>query len=130
MSTLKKIYSDIDLTFSKQPGKGDIVLSYDDQAVIRSIRSLLLTNYYERPFQPDLGCNITSIIFEPISSMTASILQKEIENAIKNYEPRATILDLDITASPDTESFFINLQVFIGNNTSPSTINLLLQRNR
>ena len=50
-NTLKNIYSDLDLTFSRIPGKNDVALSYDDQAVIRSVRNLLLTNFYERPFQ-------------------------------------------------------------------------------
>jgi len=74
MATLQKIYSDIDFTFTKKPVTADVALSYDSQAVIRSIRNLLLTRHYERPFNPDLGGNIDNVLFEPISTLTASIL--------------------------------------------------------
>ena len=52
MATLSKIYSDIDFTFTKKPVVGDVALSYDSQAVIRSIRNILLTRHYEKPFNP------------------------------------------------------------------------------
>ena len=91
MATLKKLFTDIDLTFNKQPGKGDIVLSYDDQAVIRSVRNLLQTRFYERPFQPELGSNLNSLLFELISPITASALETEIRNVISNFESRANI---------------------------------------
>lgn len=130
MTTLKKIFSDIDLTFNRQPGKGDIALRYDEQAIISSVRNLLQTNFYERPFQPNLGCNITSLLFEPISPITATAIQKEIQNTLENFEPRVKISDIDVTAVPDEGSFFVRLEFFIGNNTSATSINLLLHRNR
>ena len=91
MATLSKIYSDIDFTFTKKPVVGDVALSYDQQAVVRSIRNLLLTNFYERPFNPRLGSNISLLLFEPISSATSAYLEKEIENSLgKLYLPKIT----------------------------------------
>jgi phage baseplate assembly protein W len=130
MATLQKIYTDIDLTFTKQPGKGDIALSYDNNAVIRSVRNLLLTNFYERPFQPAVGSNINSLLFEPISSITANAIETEIQNVLENYEPRASIDTIDVTAVPDQNGFYVRVTFFIGNNTQPTAVNLLLQRNR
>ena len=91
MATLQKIYSDLDLTFTASPATGDVSISYDEQSVIRSVRNLLMTNYYERPFQPTLGSNLNALLFEPISAITASSIETEITNVINNYEPRATI---------------------------------------
>ena len=99
MATVKKIYSDIDFTFTKKPGVGDVALSYDAQAVIRSIRNLLLTRHYERLFNPDLGSNLDLILFEMVSPIAAAALQKEIENTISNYEPRALLTDIIVNAN-------------------------------
>ena len=63
MANAKKIYSDIDFTFLKKPVTADVALSYDEQAVIRSIRNLLSTKHYERPFNPNLGSNIDTFLF-------------------------------------------------------------------
>ena len=74
MANLQKVFSDIDLTFKRNPVTGDIALRYDDQAVIASVRNLLLTDFSERLFQPSVGSNITSLLFEPATNITASIL--------------------------------------------------------
>jgi phage baseplate assembly protein W len=130
MAYLQKIFTDIDLTFTRQPGKGDIALSYDDTAVIRSIRNLLLTNFNERPFQPLVGSNINALLFEPINSITASVIENEITNVITNFEPRASIDTVVVTALPDKNAFYVRVTVFIGNNTAATAVNLLLERNR
>ena len=130
MSKITKIYADIDLTFNPSPVTGDIALRYDSNAVIDSIRNLLLTNFYERPFQPDLGSNLTGLLFEPANNLTANLIDAEIRNVISNYEPRCTINSLQVIAAQDQNSFSVNLEVYIGNNTDTTTINLILQRNR
>jgi phage baseplate assembly protein W len=130
MAKLQKIYSDLDLTFKRVPGTNDVAMRYDDQAVISSIRHLLLTNFYDRPFQPTLGSNLTALLFEPTTGITANILKDEIRNVISNFEPRAIISSLDVTLTPDQNGFSIDLSVFIGNNTTTTTVSLLLQRTR
>ena len=128
--TLQKIYSDLDLTFTRNPVTGDVSFSYDDQAVIRSVRNLLLTNFYERPMQPDLGSNMTAYLFEPMTAITASALESEIRDVINNYEPRAQVKDINVIAIEDKNAFYIELSFFIGNNTQPTSVNLLLERRR
>jgi phage baseplate assembly protein W len=108
-TTVSKIYSDIDFTFTKKPVTADVALSYDQQAVIRSVRNLLLTRYYERPFNPDLGSNIDALLFEMVSPLTSSALETEIRNTIENYEPRARISDLVVNAMPDNNAYEITL---------------------
>jgi len=130
MANLKNLYTDIDLTFNRLPVTNDIALSYDEQSVIRAVRNLLLTNFYDRPFQPTLGSNIDKLLFEPASGVTASAIKDEIINVINNYEPRASVNSVVVNPSPDTNSFNVTLQLFIGNNTLPTTFNLILQRSR
>lgn len=130
MATLSKIYADIDFTFTKKPVVGDVALSYDAQAVIRSIRNLLLTRHYERPFNPDLGSNLDIILFENFSTISSSLLENEIKLIIKNYEPRATVDQVVVSPGPDINTYSVYLSFYIENATQPTTITLLLERNR
>jgi phage baseplate assembly protein W len=129
-TNITKIYSDIDLFFNEMPVTHDVSMSFDTNAVIRSVRGLLLTHFYERPFQPDLGSNLDTLLFEPISNLTASQLQQEIINVIQNHEPRVQIDQVIVTPFEDQNSFNVTLIFFIANNTSSTQIQLLLQRSR
>jgi phage baseplate assembly protein W len=94
-------YSDIFTNFTAHPDLSDLVIKKNEDAVKQAIRNLLLTNKYERPFQPDLGSNINAILFEPATSLTAGILETEIRNVISNYEPRVQIDGLTVKPNID-----------------------------
>jgi phage baseplate assembly protein W len=130
MANLQKIYSDIDFTFIKKPVTADVALSYDEQAVIRSIRNLLSTKHYERPFNPNIGSNMDALLFENISLSTSISIQKEIESIVKNYEPRATVQNIKVSPYAEKNAYNITLSFYIENATLPTTITLLLERNR
>jgi phage baseplate assembly protein W len=130
MAKNQHIYSDLDLRFLRTPVTGDVSMKYDDQAVIASVRNLLLTNFYERPFQPTVGSNLSALLFEPATNVTASILTDEIQNVIANFEPRATINTIHVNLLPDQNSFGVDISFFIANNTVPTNVSLLLQRSR
>lgn len=123
-------YSDLDLTFTKHPVTNDVVLSVDDQAVIRSVRNLVLTNHYEKPFHPEIGSNVRKMLFEPVSPLTANYLQREIEDTIRNYEPRAKLKEVIVQIEPDQNYYMAIITFFIVNRTEPITINFVLQRLR
>ena len=130
MAINQHIYSDLDLTFLPSPATGDVSMKFDEQAVIRSIRNLLNTNLYERLFQPDVGSSLNQLLFENISPITATLIENEIIRTINNYEPRATISQINVTAKPDSNAFNVYLAVFVGNQTNPTAFNLLLTRTR
>jgi len=130
MASLSKIYSDIDFTFTKKPVVGDVSLSYDSQAVIRSIRNILLTRHYEKPFNPDFGSNIDAILFEMVSPLSATSLEREIRTSIENYEPRARLSEVIVNPQPDKNAYSVSLSFYIENATLPTTVTLLLERNR
>lgn len=130
MATLQKIYSDIDFTFTKKPVVGDVALSYDQQAVVRAVRNLLLTKVFEKKFNPTLGTNINALLFELVSPITAAALEKEISTAIKNYEPRAILQSVVVSALTDQNAYAVTITFFLENATQPTTVTLLLERNR
>lgn len=128
--TLTKRYSDLDFAFTRIPGRNDVALSYDEMAVVRSIRNLLLTRNYERPFQPNIGSKINMMLFEPVDFLTSQSLRSEIETVIENFEPRAKIDSILVTADPDNNLYNVSLQFYVGNNVEPTAINLILERTR
>ena len=130
MANLTKIYSDIDLTFTRKPGTNDIALSYDAQSVTRSIRNLLLTNRFERLWNPNLGSNINALLFELISPVTGNALESEIKSLILNYEPRAIVNEVVVTPQPDKNAYGVYLSYYLQNATIPTTVTLILERNR
>jgi len=130
MAMNQHIYSDLDLTFLRQPATGDVAMKYDEQAVIRSIRNLLSTNLYEKPFRPDIGSQLNSLLFENVTPITATLIENEIIRMLNNYEPRATINSLNVSAQPDSNQFNVFLSVYIGNQTTPTAFSILLQRTR
>ena len=130
MTTLTKIYSDIDFTFTKKPVTADVALSFDNKAVIRSIRNLLSTRKYERPFDPDLGSNIDTLLFENFSPLVASLIEREVIDTINNYEPRALVDSVRVSANPDSNQYDVTITFYIENATLPTTVTLLLERNR
>jgi len=130
MATLNKIYSDIDFTFTKKPVTGDVALSYDTQAVTRSIRNLLNTKNYDRLFNPDLGSQIAGLLFENISPLVAGTLQSMITNIINAYEPRARIQSVNVSSQPEKNAYNVSITFYVENATLPTTTTILLERNR
>jgi len=123
-------YKDLDLSFNIHPVRKDINKHIDEQAVINSLKNIILTNHYERPFDPDFGSNIRSMLFENLDSITAITLEREILQTIENFEPRVSVSK--VSAIPDYENngYSIQLKFFIINLTNPVTIQFFLQRVR
>ena len=130
MANLTKIYSDIDFTFTRKPGTNDVAVSYDAQAVTRSIRNLLLTKNYERLWNPVLGSKIEGLLFELVSPVSSDLIESEIKLMIKTYEPRANLNELRVTPLPDKNAYSVFMSYFLENATIPTTLTLLLERNR
>lgn len=126
----QRVFSDLDLTFAKHPVTSDVSKKTKENAIIGSVKNLILTRFGERPFNPILGSNINALLFEPMDPVTASILSKEIESVIKNFEPRASIQDIRVTPDYDNNRYDIRLSFFILNSFKPITINLFLARSR
>ena len=102
----------------------------DENAVIRSIKNLLLTNKYERLFQPTIGSNLQNYLFELISPQTQSSIKSEIVNTIENYEPRAKLLDVIVTGYPDKNAYVVSITFYVTTIANAVTVNIPLSRAR
>lgn len=123
-------FKDLDLNFIIHPVKKDINKNTGSMAVVNSIKNLILTNYYEKPFQPEFGSNVRGLLFENLDSITATTIKSEIKRIIQNYEPRATVENINVTADYDKNGFKVYLEFSIVNQTTPITINFFLERIR
>ena len=94
-------YTDLDLFFGRKSVSKDINKVTDVQAVKRSIRNLVLTNHYEKPFHPEIGSGVRGILFELMTPITAYVLTRKIESVIENFEPRARLIN--VTAFPNLD---------------------------
>ena len=101
-------YLDIDLTFAKRPS-GDIYKKRDAAAVKQSIKNLLLTDFYEKPFQPFFGGNLRAMLFELADEDTEDEVEENIRNAINKYEPRAEILTISVNVLPDQNDMRVSV---------------------
>lgn len=126
----ERIFRDLDLNFTIHPVKKDINTHKNEFAIINSIKNLILTNHYERPFQPDLGGNIRRLLFEQVDSVTAAQIEREITEVIGNFEPRAQVSKVEAIPAPDENKYQIYLEFFIINSSAPITINFFLERIR
>jgi phage baseplate assembly protein W len=130
ISSSSRQYKDLDLNFLIHPVRKDINKHKDEMAVINSIKNLMMTNHYERPFQPDLGSNVRRLLFENLDKITAISMEREIRQVVQNYEPRAQIKTLDILPDVDNNGFSVRMEFYIMNMTDPVTINFFLERVR
>lgn len=90
------LYSDFDISFNADPASKDLVVVVDDDAVIQSVRTLVLTSFYERPFQPALGSTLRRILFEPLDEVTKLALAHSVKNTIEAFEPRVQVKIVDV----------------------------------
>src|SRR5210317_4693 len=77
-----RLFKDISLSFTKHPVTGDIAKLSDVDAIKRSVRNLINTNHYERPFHPKIGSDIRDALFEPVSAVVANLLARHVEDCI------------------------------------------------
>ena len=108
-------YTDLDLFFGKKATSKDISKVTDIQAVKRSVRNLVLTNHYEKPFHPEIGSGVMDMLFEPMTPITAHILTKKIEDVIINFEPRANLVQVIAQEDWERNSYEITVEFFVRN---------------
>ena len=104
-----KLYSDIDLTFAVKPS-GEIFKKTDAAAVKQAVKNLMLTNYFEKPFQPLFGANLRSLLFDLADDDAEEDIEERCKHAINIFEPRAQALNIIATARPDRNSVSVVVQ--------------------
>ena len=126
-----QLYSDIDLFFGPKIGSKDISKITDFTAVKRSVRNLVLTNFYEKPFHPEIGSGVRDILFEPMTPITAYVLSLKIEEVIENFEPRVLLIGVRATPNLDKNIYNVTIEFYVINApTELVNMEVLLERLR
>lgn len=127
---ISRIYKDLDLSFEANPATGDVSKKVDVNAVKQSMRILMLSNFYERPFDPLKGANLRGLLFENISSLRASSLETIILNLFENYEPRTKIESIQVNANHAANRYDVNIKFHIIGIDAPQILSANLKRLR
>ena len=123
-------FSDIDLSFTRNLVTSDVVQIEDVIAVKRSVKNLVQTNFYERPFQPELGCGIRELLFENFTPMTKVFLQNKIVEVLENYEPRIDLQSVKVDDDQDGNRLVVDIYFYVVGVPEPQTVQTFLQRLR
>jgi phage baseplate assembly protein W len=123
-------YKDLDLRFIAHPVTKDVVRRTGNAAIIGALRNLILTNIYEKPFQPQFGSRVRNLLFEDVSFIIANIIRAEIENTIANFEPRVSPENIVVQAQPEQNRYAITIRFYINNLEQPVTISMFLEKVR
>ena len=128
---ISKSFKDISLAFQRHPITNDVTVLTNTTAINRSIRNFVLTNLGERFFEPILGSRISGSLFELLDMGSASVIQSEIENTIRNYEPRVYLNTVEVTPVYDNNAYNVLISYYIvGQPNSPQSVYFLLQTTR
>jgi len=114
ITSRNRVYKDVDITFRAKPN-GELYTKRDAAAVKQAVKNLILTNHFEKPFQPFFGGNIRALLFELADEETEDTVAEQIIDAIEAYEPRANILSINVVSRPDSNSIGITLEFSINN---------------
>ena len=124
-------WTDLDLFFGKKATSKDISKVTDIQAVKRSIRNLVLTNHYEKPFHPEIGSGVRDMLFEPMTPLTAYMLARQVENVVENWEPRARLIGVRASPNLDRNEYEITIEFYVVNTpTELVDLTIFLERLR
>ena len=124
------LYTDLNLNFAKNPATKDVTRLKDVEAVKRSVRNLILTNRFERPFHPEIGANVRALLFENMTPVTEQLLTERIADTLRVYEPRAVLNDVVVSGSLDTNTYTATNKFYVREVPGTQIVSEFLQRLR
>jgi phage baseplate assembly protein W len=124
------VHTDLDLTFTPNPVTGDINAIKDIEAIKRSVKNLILTNFQERPFQPEIGSGVRGLLFELADPITMHDIKQAIARTIKNFEPRVNLIDVSVNDDFDNNSYNVDITFQIIANELIGNATIILERLR
>jgi len=125
-----RTFKDLDLDFTRNVVTNDVVKIEDVNAVKRSVKNLIQTNHYERPFHPELGCGVRELLFENFTPLTGIFIKRKVEEVITNYEPRARLSQVTVNEQPDRNAIGVTVYFYVMNIPEQVSVTTLLQRIR
>ena len=125
-----KIFKDLNLDFQQNTATKDIQKITDVESVKRSVRNLLSTNHYEKPFHPEIGSNLRAMLFELMTPQMNHVITKQIENLINNYEPRCNLIEVFTQPRFDRNGYSVQISFRVNNHQEPVIVESFLERLR
>jgi len=125
---VKDLYSDIDITFTRHPISNDITKKTDADAVKRSVRNIVMTNHYERPFKPNFGGNIRGMLFELNTQLKTRIAANRLRDLIEKLEPRVD--NVQVRFITEDNDLRVNIFYNIINGVKNEELNYIVSRAR
>ncbi len=123
-------YSDLDLDFIPHPTTKDVVIKTGADAIKRSVRNLILTNFYEKPFRPGIGSSAVKLLFDNMSPLVSNFLENAIKEVVQNYEPRVQLINVKVNMDYDNNGYNARIEFVVLNRNEPATITIFLERVR
>ena len=125
-----RIYKDLDLNFGRNVVTNDVNKLTDIESVKRSVRNLINTNHYERAFHPEIGSDVRSMLFEPMTPLTALNLQRKVAEVLNNFEPRINLVQVLANPDIDRNSYALKIIFYIIGVPQPVEVETFLERLR
>ena len=125
-----RIFKDLNLDFQQNTATKDIQKIKDVEAVKRSVRNLINTNHYEKPFHPEIGSNLRAMLFELMSPQMNHLISKQIENLIINYEPRCNLVEVFTRPEFHRNRYAVQISFTVNNFQEPVIVESFLERLR
>lgn len=113
LGKISRKFKDISFNFTKNPITNDVVVLKNEEAIKQSVKNLVLTKIGERPFNPTIGTDTTSYLFELHTKVSANTLLKEIENILLDEEPRITLEKIEVDLNADINNFEVYIEYLI-----------------
>ena len=133
MATIQRntrTFSDLNLLFTVNPATLDITKRLDEEAIKASVRNLIQTKNFERPFHPEIGCQVNNLLFENISPVIFQLMKKTIFDVLEKFEPRIVVLDVLAQETPDQNFLDVTIIFKVINTERPITLKTTIQRVR
>ena len=125
-----KVFKDLNLDFQQNTATKDIQKITDVESVKRSVRNLINTNHYEKPFHPEIGSNLRAMLFELMTPQMNHVITKQIENLINNYEPRCRLVQVHTQPEFERNGYNVQISFYVQNYPNPVVVESFLERLR
>ena len=123
-------YKDLDLDFGRNVVTNDVNKLTNIEAVKRSVRNLINTSHFERPFHPEIGSDVRALLFENMTPLTALNLQRKVQEVLINFEPRIRLVQIYATTDYDGNSYQLSVYFYVIGTTELVTVQTFLERLR
>ena len=124
-------FKDISMSFGSNPLTDDLIALKNANAISRSVRNIVMTLPGEKPFNPNFGSRVSSLLFENMDVITSGLILDEIRTSINNYEPRVELITVDV--NPDFEGNSYDIVIvynIIGADIPPQQLQFALEATR